>query len=380
MLEEQKPKIIVYRDHLLPLSETFIRAQGEGLRHFQSFYLGMRSENGLELPADRTYVLNSRNAFGYCREYMLKFGALPFALDKIVRSVSPALVHAHFGRDASHILPLIRAKRLPFFVTFHGWDATANNETIGESPSGRRYLRRRNEIGATATRIIAVSQFIANSLVKQGLPKNKIVVHYIGVDTRTFTPDSTVERKNVVLFVARLVEKKGCEFLIRAMKEVQTAIPTAELVVIGDGPLRAQLTDMARKSLSNVSFLGTQPVSSVRTWMNRARVFCVPSIIARSGDAEGFGMVFLEAQALGTPVVSFTSGGVPEAVSHGTTGFLAPERDWRQLAKFIIELFRNGALWNRLSTAAKERVQQSFDLNHQCGLLEELYASAIDSH
>src|SRR5215831_6767269 len=143
MLSEQKPKVIVYRDHLLPLSETFIRAQGEGLRHFQSFYLGLRSENGLDLPPDRTYVLNPRNAFGYCREYMLKFGALPLALEKIIRSVSPALVHAHFGRDASHILPLVQAKQLPFFVTFHGWDATANIEALRESPSGRRYLRRR---------------------------------------------------------------------------------------------------------------------------------------------------------------------------------------------------------------------------------------------
>lgn len=381
MLVEQKPNVIVYRDHLLPSSETFIRAQGEGLQRFQSFYVGLRSENsnGLALPADRTYVLNSGGPLGYCREYMLKFGALPSVLNKKVCAVSPTLIHAHFGRDASHILPLVRAKQLPFFVTFHGWDATADSKTISETPSGRRYLRRRNEIGKKATRIIAVSRFIANRLEEQGFPKDKIVVHYIGVNTKEFSPDPAIERKDAVLFVARLVEKKGCEFLIRAMKQVQSAVPNAELVVIGDGPLREELTEMAQKSLTKFSFLGTQSVSEVRAWMNRARVFCVPSIIARSGDAEGFGMVFIEAQAVGTPVVSFASGGVPEAVAHGASGLLAPERDWRQLAKFIIELLQNGTLWNRLSAAARERTQQSFDLHHQCGLLEELYTSAINS-
>jgi glycosyltransferase involved in cell wall biosynthesis len=379
MLAEQKPKVIIYRDHLLPSSETFIRAQGEGLLHFQPFYVGMRSENGngLSLPVDRTYVLNSGDSLGYCREYLLKLGALPSALDKKVRSVSPELIHAHFGRDASHILPLVRASHLPFFVTFHGWDATADSQTIGETPSGRRYLRRRAEIGKTATRIIAVSKFIANCLEERGFPKDKTLVHYIGVNTDEFAPDPTVEREDVVLFVARLVEKKGCEFLLRAMKEVQNAIPGAELVVIGDGPLREELTEMAHKSLNKFTFLGTQSVPSVKAWLNRARVFCVPSIVARSGDAEGFGMVFAEAQAMGTPVVSFASGGVPEAVAHGETGFLAPERDWQQLAKFIIELFQNNSLWNQISVNGRERVQRSFNLQRQCNLLEGFYTSAI---
>jgi colanic acid/amylovoran biosynthesis glycosyltransferase len=376
----QKPRVIVYRDHLLPSSETFIRAQGEGLRHFVPFYMGLRSENGLPLPPDRTYVLNHGDPFGYCREYYLKFGGLPISLDKKVCSLAPALIHAHFGRDAAHILPLARAKKLPFFVTFHGWDATAATSAIAETPSGRRYLRRRDELAKTATRIIAVSQFIANCLEEKGFPKEKIVVHYIGVDTLEFVQDPKVQRKKVVLFVGRLVEKKGCEFLIRAMKEVQIVVPDAELVVIGDGPLRKELEQLAAASLFNFAFLGTQPASTVRSWMNRAKIFCVPSLVARSGDAEGFGIVFIEAQALGTPVVSFASGGVPEAVAHGATGFLAPERDWRQLAKHIVDLLLNQTLWNRLSTRASERARSSFDLRHQCLLLEGLYSSAIASN
>ena len=102
-----------------------------------------------------------------------------------------------------------------------------------------------------------------------------------------------------------------------------------------------------------------------------------PSIVARSGDAEGFGIVFIEAQAMGTPVVSFATGGVPEAVEHGNTGFLAKERDWRQLAVHIVDLFKNDSLRVEMSRAGIERVRRSFSLDRQCALLEDLYSRSI---
>jgi colanic acid/amylovoran biosynthesis glycosyltransferase len=377
MHDMQKQKVIFYRDHLLPVSETFIRAQGEGLQHFEPHYIGMRPVNGLLLPEDRTYLLNPGGAFGYFREYSLKLGAVPPALARVVRNIAPSLVHAHFGRDAAHILPLVRSFRMPFLVTFHGWDATVSLDTLNGSPSGRRYLRRRHELADTAVHIIAASHFLKACLKQHGFPEDKIYVHYVGVNTSEFVPNPGVARENIVLFVGRLVEKKGCEYVIRAMEEVQTVNPDVQLVVIGDGPLRDELQNMARQKLRKFSFLGVQNTSTVRAWMQRAKVFCVPSIVARSGDAEGFGIVFIEAQALGTPVVSFATGGVPEAVAHGSTGFLAPEHNWRQLAIHILDLFRNDSLWADVSHEGIRRVRQSFDLHRQCALLEDLYSKTI---
>jgi glycosyltransferase involved in cell wall biosynthesis len=377
MYSENKQRVIFYRDHLLPPSETFIRAQGEGLQQFEPYYIGMRPVAGLPLPQDRTYLLNPGGPGGYFREYSLKLGVVPPALDRLVRAISPSLIHAHFGRDAAHILPLVRGSRLPFVVTFHGWDATVTSETLNESASGRRYLRRRKKLADSAVHIIAASRFLASCLKERGFPQEKIVVHYVGVDTGKFLPNPSIPREDVVLFVGRLVEKKGCEYVIRAMEEVQAVFPDIELVVIGDGPLRKELYDLASSKLQRFSFLGTQDTLTVRSWMQRAKVFCVPSIVARSGDAEGFGIVFIEAQALGTPVVSFATGGIPEAVAHGSTGFLAKEHDWRQLATDIVELFRNESLWTRMSHTGIERVRKSFDLHHQCGLLEELYANSL---
>lgn len=181
----------------------------------------------------------------------------------------------------------------------------------------------------------------------------------------------------MVLFVGRLVEKKGCEYVIRAMEQVQSAVPDIKLLVIGDGPLRNELQTLAAEKLHNFSFLGMQDSSTVRSWMQRAKLLCVPSIVARSGDAEGFGIVFIEAQAMGMPVISFATGGVPEAVEHGNTGFLAKERDWRQLAAYIVDLFKNDSLWAEMSLAGIERVRRSFSLDRQCALLEDLYSTSI---
>src|SRR2546423_93233 len=152
---------------------------------------------------------------------------------------------------------------------------------------------------------------------------------------------------------------------------------SAELVVGGDGPLRQELEELAKKTLRKCRFLGWQTRENVREWMNRARVFCVPSVRAATGDGEGFGMVFAEAQAMGLPVASFSSGGVPEAVLDGQTGLLAAEGDWRSLASNILALLNNDNLWRNMSEAGQKRVRELFDLKKQTAKLEQAYRTVL---
>jgi len=161
------------------------------------------------------------------------------------------------------------------------------------------------------------------------------------------------------------------------MASVQAIIPEARLVVVGNGPLRSELEAQAKSALNNFEFVGMQDPASVKQWMNRATIFCTPSLIAPTGDAEGFGMVFAEAQAMGLPVVSFESGGIPEAVAHGKTGFLVSEKDSKGLADSMSLLFRNPQLWQRFSEAGRERVKRMFDLQKQARLLEEIYDGVL---
>ena len=205
-------------------------------------------------------------------------------------------------------------------------------------------------------------------------------MHYIGIDRQHFQPRMDQVREPLVLFVGRLVEKKGGEYLVRAMAAVQRQLPNVQLVLIGDGPLRSHLQSLARQLTVRTQFLGKQSPDQVRHWMNRAQVFCGPSIIARSGDAEGFGMVFAEAQAMGLPVASFATGGIPEAVIHGETGLLAPEKDTEQLAKNLMRLLEDTELRQRFALAGQAHVATKFDLKKNTRQLETIYDDVIDRY
>lgn len=366
--------VVIYRDVLLAPSETFVRAQAEALVSFEPHYVGSRRAPGLELPSARTTVINHGTSLGRVRELAYKSVGWAPALTRQLRTLAPALVHAHFGPDGTLALPLARRAGAPLVVTFHGYDATMRDEALAAgSWAGRAYVRRRAQLWREASLMLAVSEFVRQKVEALGGPPERIRVHYTGIDTGFYRPAAEVARRPLVLFVGRLMEVKGCRYLLHAMRRVQAEIPEAQLVVIGDGPLRGGLEALARAELHQVCFLGVQTPEAVRAWMNRAQVFCVPSVTAENGAAEGFGLVFAEAQAMGVPVAGFVSGGVPEAVAHGETGLLVPERQVDRLADAITCLLRDAALWHRFSAAGQRRVRERFDLARQTERLEELY-------
>jgi glycosyltransferase involved in cell wall biosynthesis len=243
---------------------------------------------------------------------------------------------------------------------------------------GRRYLRLRHQLGRFSSLNVVVSRNVYRDLLSRGFVDRNIFLHYIGVDVRKFTRNPATVRENIVLFVGRLVEMKGCEYAIRAMAAVQQEFADTRLVIIGDGPLRQSLETLARQLNCRCEFLGVQPPENVREWMSRARVFCTPSVVAKSGNVETFGIVFIEAQAMELPVVSTTAGGIPEAVENGITGLLAPERDWRTLAAHLHTMLMDRVAWKKFSVAGRERVVRQFNLESQTRILEQKYDQVIE--
>jgi glycosyltransferase involved in cell wall biosynthesis len=367
------PTALIYREQLLGGSETFIRDQAEALRRYRPLYVGARRVPGLQLPAERTRVLNDGSALGRLREMAFKASGRAPGLERALRREGPALMHVHFGTDAVFAIPLARRLGVPLAVTFHGYDITARPGP-GSGAAHRRFDRARPDLNRAATLLIAVSGFIRDRLLEAGFDAERVRVHYIGVDTDYFTARDQ-PRTRTVLFVGRLVEKKGCALLIEAM--AQLGERQVDLVVIGDGPLRGELEAAARAAGIHHRFLGARPREEVREWMQRARVFCVPSVVAASGDAEGFGLVFAEAQSMGLPVASFATGGIPEAVAHGETGLLAPERDVSALAGHLRTLLGDDEVWQRFSLAGAARVRERFDLRTQTATLELLYDGVV---
>jgi colanic acid/amylovoran biosynthesis glycosyltransferase len=375
--EAGKPTVVVFSDHLLYPSETFIRAQAQALRRFTPVYAGSRRVPGLTLPEDRTFTIRGKDSDGRLEEAVFKlFGSAPKLADKLA-ALKPVLLHAHHGANALRALPLAEKLRIPLVATFHGSDATATNLRHLKPYFGhRRYLANKEKLQKKGTLFIAVSEFIRRKLLEQGFPEEKVVVHYIGVDTKAFQPSGS-EHQPLILFVGRLVERKGAEFAIRAAAEVQRELPEAELMLIGDGPQRASLELQAKESLRRYRFLGVRPPEEVREWMSRASVFCAPSVKTLSGEEEAFGIVYAEAQAMGKPVVAFHSGGVSEVVAHGRTGFLAPERDWRALAQQLSVLLRDPELRKQFGLAGRERMVRLFDLGNRTEALEAIYSKLL---
>lgn len=374
-----KQPIIIFRNELLHYSETFIPAQINSLSNYQPYYVGTKLIDNSPLDATQVIVPFQGKSRIY-RQLFTRTGYIGQNWLARIKKLNAQLIHAHFGIDGVLALPLAQKTGLPLLVTFHGYDITS--QTCGKYVPGwnyQTYEKGREILFQKAKSVIAVSKFIRSQLIAKGCPPEKIIVHYIGIDTDKFKPDPTIIRKPVVLFVGRLTEKKGCEYLIHAMARVQSFMPEVKLVIIGDGHLRQELEQLAAKKLFNYSFLGAQPPEIVKTWMNQSRLLAAPSVTAATGDTEGAPMVVLEAQAMGLPVVGSIHAGIPELLIENRTGLLAQERDWRTIAEHIIYLVKNDDFWHQLSQQGQERVNTSFNLQTQTQALENIYASLIVS-
>jgi glycosyltransferase involved in cell wall biosynthesis len=273
------------------------------------------------------------------------------------------LIHAHFAPDGTKGAKLAQRLGMPLIVTLHGYDITMYQD----------FVKRYSDLWKEAALFLCVSDFIRSKAIEAGFPSVKLKTHYIGIDTDAFRPAAPDRIPGLVLFVGRLVEKKGCEVLIRAMEHVVRRMPAAELCVIGDGPLRESLSTLSSQLKVPTRFLGALPATEVRLWMQKAAVFCAPSLTAANGDSEGFGMVFLEAQACGTPVVSSLHGGIPEAVSNSVTGTLTPEDDVPALAEAIEAYLASPQLGAQHGANGRAWVKDRYDLFNQTKLLEDIY-------
>lgn len=373
-LTSHRPTVLVYREYLLPLSETFILAQMRALRRFQPLLVGRTRVDGLPIADVECELLNNGGLRGKVNEFVHRAGRVPPPVARRLDQREPVILHAHFGPDALNAVPLARRLRIPMIVTFHGYDATQRVD-LTAGLSRWRYGRRRVRLIREAALVLTVSEYIRDRLLGLGFPPEQVKTHYTGIDLDRFTPAPRVRREPVVLGVGRLVEKKGFTHLIAAMVAVRNVCSRARLVLIGDGPLASQLRNQALASgLGNVMMTGPLPAPEIAGWMRRARVLAVPSVTASSGDTEGLPTALLEGMASGLPAVGTRHAGIPEAITHESTGLLVDEGDPDSLASSLIQLLTNDDLWDRASSSSRRVVQERFDLRKQSEALENLYA------
>ncbi len=366
--------VLIYRNELLHLSETFIAAQTNALTRYHPLLVSpSRVANSLPLPPDAILLTRNRSRLSRIHAQLYQRTGIAPLYHARLRGSGATLIHAHFAVDAAAALPLAARLRIPLIATLHGYDVTTADEQLAQSAEGALYLKRRQQLFRHASLFLCTSDYIRRRALARGFPPGKLRTHYIGVDCSKLHPPRKERHSGLVLFVGRLVEVKGVDYLLRAMRIVQEIHPESQLVLIGDGPLRPALTARAAEMQVRSRFLGAQPQAAVRQWMAQATALCLPSVRAASGAVEGLGLVLLEAQAMGLPVVGSDIGGIPEVVQDGITGLLAPEQDFVAMARALLQLLESERLRRQLTQAARGRVMEYFNLERQTLLLQDIY-------
>lgn len=373
----RRSAVAIWKSRVLPYSETFVLTQGESLSRYQAHYFGLEEAGQLPLPKDRTFVLDQKRG-GALAVNAFKLTGLSPALTREMRRRDVRLLHAHFGTESWRALRLSASIDRPLVLTFHGADATTSDRVLrASSPSARQYVRHRSEVFRRTTLILAVSDYVAGRLIDAGCPPDRVRVHEIGVDTTRFFPSEAPRSHQDILFVGRLVEKKGLPYLLEAVRALRPH--TGRLVIIGDGPQEAALRLMASEVGVAVDFLGRQDHATVRSWMQRSAVLVVPSHDAASGESEGLPTVIREAQACGLPVIVTDTAGATEAVADGVDGLVVPSRSSERLTDALQRLLRDQALQETLRSHGL-RSARAKDIAVQSGLLEEIYDEALRTY
>ena len=293
----------------------------------------------------------------HCRRHLRRY---------LSRGNRPDLVLATTWNFARGILGLSRRTGFRLVTVAHGLEVTRTM-----SAPKRRWMRK---TFLHSFRVIAVSQFTRSQLVEiHGVPAEKVLVLPNGVDPARFFPTDDVgflrkrlrlENEKVILTLARVIERKGHDLVIRALVKVRRKVPDLRYVIAGPGDpaylkvLRELVRQLGLSEI--VTFTGPVAAGELNALYNLADVYVMPSrVLPDRGDTEGFGITFLEANACGKPVIGGRSGGVEDAVVDGQTGYLVDPDNPDELAEKLERLLLQPDLARRLGERGRRRVEQN---------------------
>lgn len=295
------------------------------------------------------------------------------------RQVAEAIVEQARGHDTDRVLfgtpwplvllgPRLSAAGLRYAVIVHGAELLV--------PGAVPMLRKRmaTALGG-AELLLPVSDYTAHAtaslLQRMDVPVPRMERLRARVDTAHFTPglDGSALRQRlgigdndkVVLCFGRLVPRKGVDRLIAAMPEIERSVPGTTLVVGGTGPEEKKLRRLAATAGACVVFAGRVSEEDAAPLYATADVFALPVVDRWFGlEIEGLGVVLLEASACETPCVTGRSGGTPEAVLDGETGYVIDARSQAQLVKGVVRLLADDTARSTMGAAARRHVEESF--------------------
>jgi teichuronic acid biosynthesis glycosyltransferase TuaC len=278
------------------------------------------------------------------------------------------LIHAHAALPCGQAAMLLaRDLGVPFVVTVHGLDAFSTRQVPGWF--GRRCAAACEDVYRAAARVICISEQVGRN-VREGCGFARISVVYNGVDSSFFSPavssgaltaGSVAPLSPEILSVGNLIPIKGHELLLRSIAAIVPSYPQVQCRIIGDGPERTRLRELARELRieDRIHFLGRRSRSEVAEAMAECTLFALPSWY------EGLGCVYLEAMSAERPVIGCRGQGIEEVIRHGENGWLIEPQNLCDLIAALQTLLSNQSLRERLGHSARQTVLQGYTLEHQ---------------
>lgn len=284
------------------------------------------------------------------------------------------------GMPTPLVVPALADRGLPAVVMTHGFEYFQ-----AVLPGAATLLRR--ALGR-ARWVTAVSRAMARAIARVLPPGVPLTVLHPGVDETRFSPSVDgrpvrerhgLDDRSVVVCVSRLVRRKGQDVLIRSMGLVRRLVPEAGLLLVGDGPDRDRLQALAGEAPpGSVVFAGEVPEEELPAYHAAGDVFAMPCRSRWAGlEAEGFGIVYLEAQATARPVVAGRSGGAGEAIEDGRTGLLVEGAEPKAVGLAVAGLLRDRGLAGAMGAAGRARVEARFTWDRQARRLAQILRGAV---
>ncbi|MFQ5490754.1 MAG: glycosyltransferase [Phycisphaerae bacterium] len=329
--------------------------------------LGILARYGWRSPAAYLRAMDPRR-FGKQVSSM----ALPFRMVPFLPGRSYDVIHCHFGPTGRIAADLCEVGVLKgnLITTFHGYGVTAYPRRHGSDVYRRLFDR-----GDLFT---ANSSFTLGKLTELGCPPARIVRLPVGLNLKDFAFAERRLRSDdpiTILTVARLVEVKGVEYGIRAIAKLAPTYPRLRYQIVGDGPLRPALEQLAADLgvADRCRFLGAMTQEQLRQTYAQAHLFMLTGVVGRDGAEEGQGLVLLEAQATGLPVLASRVGGVPDSMLDGESGVLVEPGHVEALADRIGWLIEHAEAWPQMGRMGRAFVERGFDIQRLNDRLIELY-------
>jgi len=313
------------------------------------------------------------------KHHPMRLGLIPFfllgqliALIRLLQKDSFDCIHAHWliPQGLLACIASFAVKTPPLLCTSHGGDLFGLR--------GPLLNRLKRFVAMRSAGVTVVSRAMKRSLCELGVNSDRVQVIPMGVDLQhLFVPPSGKKTEHTLLFVGRLVEKKGVRYLIEAMPEILDKHPQATLKIVGSGQDRLQLQSLSDKLeiASGIEFLGSMDNHLLPPLYQDSTIVVFPFVIAANGDQEGFGLVLVEALGCGCAIVTTDLPAMMDIITHGNTGLVVPQKAPSKIANAVCQLLNDPSLQRRLGREGRDYVLHRFDWR----IIADRYSSLIHS-